>query len=159
MDIFVGKGRKIGYFGLRKSNEFANCKLHSTIPSLMNVTDTWYKYIEGKRSNVSLFLDLRKAFDSINHSIPLSKIGKYGIAQNKLAWFTSYLTDRKQYCYLGGKTLRNRRSPVAFRKGNVWGLFYSFLTRIILKVPYQHSTPIYMLMIQVSPLVVKIPYN
>ena len=82
---------------LLSNTQFAYRKLHSMITSLMNVTDTWYKNIEEERISVSLFLDLRKAFDSINHNKLLSKIGKYGITQNELVWFTSYLTDRKKH--------------------------------------------------------------
>ena len=46
---------------LLSSNQFAYHKLHSMITSLMNVKDTWYKNIEEKRINVSLYLDLRKS--------------------------------------------------------------------------------------------------
>ena len=97
------------------------CYIHSTITSLTNVTDTWYKNIEEKRITVSLFLDLRKAFDSINHSILLSKIGKYGITQNELAWFTSYITDRKQYCYLGGKNSKKQKVTCGIPQGSCLG--------------------------------------
>ena len=106
---------------LLSSNQFAYRKLHSTITSLMNVTDTWYKNIEEKRINVSLLLDLRKAFDSSNHSILLPKIGKYGITQNEVAWFTSYLTDRKQYCYLGGKGSKKQKVTCGIPQGSCLG--------------------------------------
>ena len=87
---------------LLSDNQFAYRKLHSTITSLMNVTDTWYKNIDEKNINIRLFLDLITAFDTINYEILLSKLGKYGIIQNELTWFTSYLTGRIQYCYFGG---------------------------------------------------------
>ena len=108
---------------LLSSNQFAYRKLHSTITSLMNVTDTWYKNIDEKRINVSLFLDLRKAFDSIDHNILLSKLGKYGITQNELAWFrpTSYLRDRKQYCYLGGKNSKKQKVTCGIPQGSCLG--------------------------------------
>ena len=144
---------------LLSKNQFAYRKLHSTITSLMNVTDTWYKNIDEKKINISLFLDLGKAFDTINPEILLTKLGKYGINQNELSWFTLYLTGRKQYCYLGGKTQRNKKSLAAYHKGHVWGLFFSFCIRMILKSPYQHSTPICMPMIQAFPPAVKILYN
>ena len=79
---------------LLSNNQFACRKLHSTITSLLNVTDTRYKNIDEKRINVSLFLDLGKAFDTTNHDILLTKLGKYGIIQNELTCFTSYLTGR-----------------------------------------------------------------
>ena len=70
--------------------------------SLLNVADTWYKNIDEKKINISLFLDFSKACDTIHHEILLGKLGKYGIIQNKFTWFTSNLTGRKQYCYYGG---------------------------------------------------------
>ena len=94
---------------LLSDNQFACRKLHSTITSLRNLTDTWYKNIDERMINISLFLDLSKAVDTINNEILLSKLGKYGIIQNELAWFTSYLIGRKQYCYLGGGGLKETR--------------------------------------------------
>ena len=66
-------------------------------------------------------MDLRKAFDSIDHNILLSKLGKYGITQNELAWFTSYLTDRKQYCYLGGKNSKKQKATCGIPQGSCLG--------------------------------------
>ena len=133
---------------LLSDNQFAYRKLHSTITSLMNLTDTRYKNIDERKINISLFLDLSKAVDTINNEILLSKLGEYGIIQNELTWFTSYLIGHKQYCYFGGGggggTQRNKRSQAAFHKGHVWGLFYSFFVRKILKHPYQHIAPISM---------------
>ena len=45
-----------------------------------------------------IFIDLKKAFDTVNHDILLKKLEKYGISGLELDWFTSYLQERKQFC-------------------------------------------------------------
>ena len=50
-----------------------------------------------------LFLDLKKAFDTVDHSILLAKLEKYGIQECSLEWFKSYLKGRKQVCSINGK--------------------------------------------------------
>ena len=55
---------------------------------------------EGKITGL-VSLDIKKAFDSINHQILMSKMkDQFGIRENELNWFTSYLTDRQQVCYV-----------------------------------------------------------
>ncbi len=50
-----------------------------------------------------LFLDLKKAFDTVDQSILLAKLEKYGIQGRSLEGFKSYLKDRKQVCSINGK--------------------------------------------------------
>ena len=46
---------------------------------------------------VSIFLDFKKAFDTVDHQILFDKLYKLGIRGTPLKWLTSYLTERKQY--------------------------------------------------------------
>ena len=79
----------------------AFCKLHSTITSLINCTDNWYRNIDKKQLNLSLFLDLKKAFDTVDHKIMVKKLNAIGFRGIAGDWFDSYLSNRKQYCSLG----------------------------------------------------------
>ena len=92
---------------MKEQKKFATCqhaflKMHNTLTSLLNITDSWFSNVDKHRINISVFLDLKKAFDTVDHGILLAKLTKYGVAGTSLRWFTSYLTSRKQYCVLNG---------------------------------------------------------
>lgn len=60
------------------------------------------KALDEEKYAVSIFLDLSKAFDTVNHSILLSKLDLYGIRGNENQWFRSYLSNRKQKVFVNG---------------------------------------------------------
>jgi len=53
--------------------------------------------MELKESTLGIFIDLSKAFDTINHEILLAKLHHCGIRGTVHNWFKSYLSNRKQY--------------------------------------------------------------
>lgn len=58
----------------------------------------------GLRS-VSVFLDLRKAFDVIKHDVLLTKLESYGVKESELRWFNSYLSESSQYTLFENKNI------------------------------------------------------
>ena len=64
--------------------------------------DEWKWAIDNKKLTVAAFLDLRKAFQVMNHRILLNKLKNAGITGTAIQWFVSYLTDRKQYVCCNG---------------------------------------------------------
>ena len=76
-------------YGFRNKRSTINAVTEFVLKTLSNID-------EGKLT-VSLFLDLSKAFDTINHDILLYKLHHYGIRGTALAWFDSYLKNRTHY--------------------------------------------------------------
>ena len=75
-------------FGFRKG--------YSTEQAILEITDSLKKAMDKKLVTCGLFLDFSKAFDTVNHDILLSKLYSYGIRDNPLRWFESYLYNRNQ---------------------------------------------------------------
>ena len=72
--------------------------LHSTAAALLEATNSWAynNYIDRGNVYSVVFLDLKKAFDTVYHEILLSKLSSFGIHGNSLEWFKSYLDNRQQ---------------------------------------------------------------
>ena len=70
--------------------------MHSTLTALIDITDNWYLNIDDGLTNAILFIDLKKAFDTIDHEILLSKLELYGFKGASLNLFRDYLSDRTQ---------------------------------------------------------------
>jgi len=70
--------------------------MFSTETALLEVTNEWLWNIDNKHLiNGVIFLDLKKAFDTMDHAILLGKLRLYGVDCLSLEWFRSYLSDRK----------------------------------------------------------------
>ena len=74
-------------FGFRKKSETAHC--------ITNFLNNMYKN-KNHKWHLSILIDCKKAFDSVKLSKLLKKLYMYGVRDTELAWFTSYLTERKQ---------------------------------------------------------------
>ena len=75
---------------------------HSTTHALINITENIRSALDSKKLVCGIFVDLQKAFDTVNHNILLQKLDYYGIRGNINNWFKSYLLNRKQYVSING---------------------------------------------------------
>ena len=63
--------------------------MHSTLTALLETTNNWSINIDNGLLNGVLFIDLKKAFDTIDHEIILRKLANYGVDQSTLRFFAS----------------------------------------------------------------------
>ena len=85
--------------GIFCNNQYGFRKGHSTSLALVDLYDKISSAlaIDRKEYSVGIFLDLSKAFDTVNHNILLDKLSYYGIRGLPLDLVKSYLSDRMQY--------------------------------------------------------------
>ena len=83
-------------------SQYGYRKDHSTETACLELIDKLYKHLDNNQSPFCIFIDLSKAFDTINHQILLSKLKYYGLDDHAVSWFSSYLSDRKQFVEVDG---------------------------------------------------------
>ncbi len=74
----------------------------STSTAVADLLNTVTTALDKKLTALVLFIDISKAFDSLDHDILLAKLEHYGIRGIALTWFLSYLTSRYQYTEVDG---------------------------------------------------------
>ncbi len=95
----------------------------STMSALIQMCDHWLENMDNGMLNCVVFLDIRKGFDSIDHSILLKKMNEqFGIDGTEIKWFESnYLTKRQQVCFVNGHTSSPRQKTCGVPQGSILG--------------------------------------
>ena len=92
---------------MNENNMFSSNKsgfrcLHSILTCLLKNTDDWYSGLDLGKLVGLVFIDLKKAFDTVDHDILCQKLNYCGIQQRELLWFQPYLSNRQQFCRVNG---------------------------------------------------------
>ena len=111
---------------LNDNDLLVNCQsgfrsLHSTLTSLLEASNSWSVNIDNGLINGVICIDLKKAFDTIDHKILLRKLASYGIDHRALKWFDSYLSDRQQKCVVNGELSGARAVTCGVPQGSLIG--------------------------------------
>ena len=94
---------------------------HSTELASLELCDRILKNLDDVKVPITIFLDLSKAFDTLDHEILLAKLNYYGIRNNSLNWFRSYLTDRFQYIDMNGTSSEILQLSTGVPQGSLLG--------------------------------------
>ena len=68
-----------------------------------------------------IYVDFKKAFDTVNHNILLDKLGHYGVREIENNWFKTYLTNKKQHVTVSGQISDNALIKFGVPQGSVLG--------------------------------------
>ena len=74
----------------------------STSHALINLTENIRQALDNGYIGCGIFVDLQKAFDTVDHQILLSKLDYYGVQGISNNWFKSYLSNCKQFVSING---------------------------------------------------------
>ena len=126
LDSFVDKHQ------LLSNHQYGFRSGRSTSMAVMEVVEALSSGIENKEYAVGVFIDLKKAFDTIDHRILLQKMERYGIRGVASEWLKSYLQERQQYVHIKNTNSDTQKVTHGVPQGSVLGpkLFIIYINDI-----------------------------
>ena len=101
--------------------QFGFRKQHSTNHAIITLVDKISTALDRGNVVIGCFLDLKKTFDTVNHTILISKLYKYGTRGNLLQWFKSYLENRKQFVQIHTSKSNTETVTCGVPQGSILG--------------------------------------
>ena len=103
------------------SNQFGFRKFHGTNHAIITLVEKVSKALDTGKFVIGVFLDLKKAFDTVNHTILMKKLEYYGIRGTIFNWLKSYLDNRKQYVHYNGYDSDKKTITHGVPQGSILG--------------------------------------
>ena len=115
------------------TNQYGFRTGHSTYMAIVDFVDKICNAVENNQQSIGIFLDLSKAFDTIDHNILLHKLTYYGFQGKALDWFSSYLSNRKQYVIYNNEKSTMEKLTCGVPQGSILGplLFILYVNDIV----------------------------
>ena len=113
---------------------------HSTNHTIVDITEKIKNALDNNKLASGIFIDLQKAFDTVNHNILINKLEHNGIRGVPNNWFSSYLSERQQYVTINGKVSTSKLMEHGVPQGSVLGplLFLVYINDLHKAI--KHST-------------------
>ena len=130
--LFIRMYAYMEYHNLLFNRQFGFRTKHSTIDALVELVEKIRLNCQNVKA-ISFFLDLKKAFDTIEHDILLKKIENTGIRGPALNWITTYLKERQQRVIVNGSCSSWKSIVCGVPQGSILGplLFLIYLCSAI----------------------------
>ena len=112
---------------LLSDSQYGFRKFHSTASALLDCTNDWYVNLDRKMFNLVVLIDLKKAFDTVDHQILLRKLELYGIKAQALSLLKSYLTNRNKKCQMQNSFSAERLITCGVPQGSILGPLFFLL--------------------------------
>ena len=93
----------------------------STSNALIELTECIYDSLNDLKHNFTVLVDIRKAFDCVNHNILTGKLEKYGVRGPALRWFSSYLSNRRCFTKINNISSQTNDIDIGVPQGSVLG--------------------------------------
>ncbi len=106
---------------LLSDSQFGFRKKFNTDLAITDIYEKLLHNLDQRKTSCTIFLDLAKAFDSVNHEILLKKLEKYGIRGKPLQMIESYLTSRVQFVSYNNHHSSNELIEFGVPQGSILG--------------------------------------
>lgn len=106
---------------LLHDNQYGFREKHSVLHALLDVTSLGFDAIQNNENTALLFMDLRKAFDTVSHKILLQKLYHYGIRGPAHSLIESYLSTRQQFVSLNNVNSATKPINIGVPQGSILG--------------------------------------
>ena len=119
-------------YNILNKNQFGFRDRHNTSHAILSLVEDVTDAFEENKNTIGVFVDFKKAFDTVNHEILKKKLEHYGVRGQALNWLTSYLYDRSQFVTYANTNSRMEKIVCGVPQGSILGpiLFLIYINDI-----------------------------